>query len=587
MFRSLNNFLNKFERIEKNKDFFFKPVVNKIIYYGVWMLPWNIGYWTYFWWVENGWYFKVWIMSNRDIFFWKYFKWDSRNFFFNINKKIFDNKISLFIKYVKKDFLRFFLRILILLSFFRKKLIEISIWEYILNRIFVFCYLSIFYLYFFEHIQVINVLLLILLIFIELIFMYFIEYILNYMSLVKLEYVEIIFKASDPLMLALIMDPLTYKYYLPAKAFFENNGTVWSFILGNSISLNILKKYMIWVNENTQGYYYKNMDILVKKDIVKLFKLSSIPFDILPKTRYVIFNLYYVDYSVNNLGRNKYSILEKKNFYLSLFEKTYDINSSVLSIIFLLRMNYPANSILIQDCLYNRINKEPVEKIIQFILMDQKLILWRFRLAEIHISNPVLLNLFYVLNSFFDVQFYNIEDRFMYNLLLVSDIKNRLPVIKLDGSIKKYRENIKFLSNFLFNQEEGVFWNMDVNKYLYKVSKHLELNRESYNRAFLNVAKLGESIDWNRSTMIQSSLNTKETFIEELEVYFEFDKKIDYGTLFNLHSVFYKTLDLKIIKIKVNQEVTIEEQLEILFDDLENLDSSNLESSRLYPYIDW
>jgi hypothetical protein len=36
---------------------------------------------------------------------------------------------------------------------------------------------------------------------------------------------------------------------------------------------------------------------------------------------------------------------------------------------------------------------------------------------------------------------------------------------------------------------------MDVNKYLYKVSKHLELNRESYNRAFLNVAKLGESID--------------------------------------------------------------------------------------------
>jgi hypothetical protein len=87
--------------------------------------------------------------------------------------------------------------------------------------------------------------------------------------------------------------------------------------------------------------------------------------------------------------------------------------------------------------------------------------------------------------------------------------------------------------------------------------------------------------------MIQTSLNTKKTFIEELEVYFEFDKKIDYGTLFNLHSVFYKTLDLKIIKIKVNQEVTIEEQLEILFDDLENLDSSNLESSRLYPYIDW
>lgn len=87
--------------------------------------------------------------------------------------------------------------------------------------------------------------------------------------------------------------------------------------------------------------------------------------------------------------------------------------------------------------------------------------------------------------------------------------------------------------------------------------------------------------------MIWTSSNTKETFIEELEVYFEFDKKIDYGTLFQLYSVFYETLDLRIIKIKFNQEVTIEEHLEILFYDLENLDSSNLESWRFYPYIDW
>jgi hypothetical protein len=121
------------------------------------------------------------------------------------------------------------------------------------------------------------------------------------------------------------------------------------------------------------------MNILTKKNIKKLYELENIPFDILPKTRYIIFYLYYISYSNSKKRKYKfniieYNILEMKNIYLSYFEKTYNINSSLLSIIFLLRINYLVNYSMIQDIYIDLIN-EPIEKIINFILMDQKLIL--------------------------------------------------------------------------------------------------------------------------------------------------------------------------------------------------------------------
>jgi len=94
------------------------------------------------------------------------------------------------------------------------------------------------------------------------------------------------------------------------------------------------------------------MNILPKYNIEKLYKLSSIPFDILPRTRYVIMNLRYINLNLkknqimlkrSGIEMSDYRIKEMKILYLTYFEKTYAVDSSLLSIIFLLRMNFPIN----------------------------------------------------------------------------------------------------------------------------------------------------------------------------------------------------------------------------------------------------
>jgi hypothetical protein len=44
----------------------------------------------------------------------------------------------------------------------------------------------------------------------------------------------------------------------------------------------------------------------------------------------------------------------------------------------------------------------------------------------------------------------------MYNFYFLSDMEKKIPAIKLEGSIKDYKENIKILANFLLYQEEGI-----------------------------------------------------------------------------------------------------------------------------------
>ena len=85
------NKMKKYISVEKQKKirkFFIKPIVCKLIYYGVWLLPWNVGYWVYFWIMEYGWYARVWITSTRDIILWRLFKWDSRDFFYKLYGKM-------------------------------------------------------------------------------------------------------------------------------------------------------------------------------------------------------------------------------------------------------------------------------------------------------------------------------------------------------------------------------------------------------------------------------------------------------------------------------------------------------------------
>lgn len=123
------------------------------------------------------------------------------------------------------------------------------------------------------------------------------------------------------------------------------------------------------------------MNILSKYNIVKLFEISSIPFDILPRTRYVIMNLRLIN---NNFFKDQiilknsgfvmpdYRIRKMKNLYLSYFEKTYAVDSSVLSIIFLLRMNFPVNYVYLQE-IYKNLIKNRCGLVINYIMMYQKL----------------------------------------------------------------------------------------------------------------------------------------------------------------------------------------------------------------------
>jgi hypothetical protein len=117
---------------------------------------------------------------------------------------------------------------------------------------------------------------------------------------------------------------------------------------------------MLYVNKATNGYYFNEYNIMTRMRIEKLYKENSIPWDILPRTRYVIMNLRYVQinmfvkYIIKLSYTDKkdvtfyeglmgdYRLKSMKNMYLTLFEKTYS-DVSLLSIIFLFRLNLEFN----------------------------------------------------------------------------------------------------------------------------------------------------------------------------------------------------------------------------------------------------
>lgn len=59
-----------------------------------------------------------------------------------------------------------------------------------------------------------------------------------------------ILKAVDSKYLMFLIDSVELEYSTLSRLFFEVNNQVWNVILGESVSLNILKQYMLWVNKN-------------------------------------------------------------------------------------------------------------------------------------------------------------------------------------------------------------------------------------------------------------------------------------------------------------------------------------------------
>ena len=587
--KSLNYILKNFNKIikwiekkERIKKILLYPAINKCIYYFVWMLPWNIGYWIYFWVMENGWYFRVWICSNRDIIFYKYFKWDSRDFFFKSNKILFENFFLKFLNYFYKNIvLKLFLRVLILFSKIRGNLINVNFINFLLNRIFVFCYLNFFFLAFFENLQILNRWILIVLIIIETFFFLFIEFVLIYMIQSNKDYYNNLLNLFDPIIIQLMIDPLTYREFLAAKSFFEVNNQVWNIILGDSISLGILKEYMLWVNKNTKGYYFYKMNILPKYNIKKYHKLSSIPFDILPRTRYVIMNLRNINNNFlkdleilnNKIKMPDYRIREMKNLYLTYFEKTYAVDSSLLSIIFLLRMNFPINYSNLDE-FYGKIWDEPIWKVINHIMLIQKSTFWKLRLAEINKANPELFNIFFFLNSLkINKQLYNIEYLFMSDFFKTNMVW-KIPEIKEISSVKEYKGNINLLTHFVLYEEEGIVWNNDIIECLELLEIELINNKLKYNKIFFNLY-----INLSKENCIIDFLNYEISgSIEEYVFQFlklEFNLSFELCYLLDLSFNQIKNLDLKVVNIKDNEFVINEKCLEIIHV-LEILSKSNI-----------
>lgn len=115
------------------------------------------------------------------------------------------------------------IRFLFIILFFRKNLLSINLIMYIINRIFIFCYLSMFYVFFIYEVYIINSFFLIFIIFLEfLIFCFFDIFIY---ILLKSRY-SFILKAVDSKYLMFLIDPLGTNFNIVTSLFFEVNNQV-------------------------------------------------------------------------------------------------------------------------------------------------------------------------------------------------------------------------------------------------------------------------------------------------------------------------------------------------------------------------
>lgn len=479
VFKLLDKVLKKKEEIigwiekkEKVKKFLLKPEVNKVIYYGIWMLPWNIGYWVYFWIMENGWYLRVWYSSNRDVFFWRYFKWDSRDFFYNIHFNIYTNRFIIYIREEITDRLYIGLfRMMIIVYVIRGRMQEMSIGKYIWIRAVIYMYLCIFYLYFAVYLHVINYYLLWIIIIIEIIVILYIKEIVEYyeekMKIEKMHYLMLMEKGIMTREMIEIKDKFLDPLEIDTRMKWEINVYIWDRTLSNSITLNILYNYMIWVNKNTKGYYDKSMNIRSRIHRKKLIEEKSIIWDILPRTRYVIVALKYFGYKISvcnvaasginidieyvliNLHRNKF-------LYLGYYEKTYS-KTSLLMFLWMLRINkqfWPSW----EGLPYNE-NKE-LKKFYSHIGYDggyiYKLItLYYFLEDKRYCDENVLFE--YLLSRW--IYYYADADYMHYNKERIYEKRKEIEIPEEFSGIKEYKMMFRIMGRIQLYEEESMVWN--------------------------------------------------------------------------------------------------------------------------------
>ena len=489
-FKMLNKVLEKKEKIiewvekrEKVKMFLLRPEVNKIIYYGVWMLPWNIVYWIYFWIVENGWYIRVWYSSNRDIFFWRYFKWDSRDFFGAIRRY---DIIMVWIRVRITDRIyKGLCRIMIIVYLIRERMKEMKVSKYIWIRMVVYMYLSVFYLYFTVYLHIINYYLLIIIIIIEMIGLLFLEEIVVYIErryeIDAAYYSKLIEKGIITLEFAEIRDKMLYPLVTDTRMKWELNVYVWDKTLSNSITLNMLYTYMIWVNKKTEGYYDRQMNIRSRVHRKKFIEEKSIIWDVLPRTRYVIIALKYfgyeqssiniandinvgIEYKINNL------CIDKK-FYLGYYEKAYS-NTSLLMFLWMMRVNKSYWGIFE---LRGKISDKDLEEFYSF-KKNEGIHIYDYMTLVYFVKDKRFMNeiiLFsYILSQW--IHYYTDADYMYYYKDRLVEKRKEIEIPKEFCSIKEYRMIFKIMGRIQLYEEEGIVWNEKLQELLKEKEKKEE-----------------------------------------------------------------------------------------------------------------
>lgn len=491
--------------LTKIKVFFLKPIVCKFIYYLVWILPWNFSYYIYFLLTEHGWYFRVWFVSFRDVFFWKYFKWDSRDYFYELNWKIYKRYFD-YIYDLFCEFLKAFYRFIYLLYILRKALLSVTIKKYLWIRFVVYIYLSMFYLYLLIEIQYLNIILFYLIILLEFCFLFFARQIIEYW---EKEFILVWRRQgilTDDLLrlIRFFKNPLSFDYIRK----WEINKFVWDKTLSNSITLNMLYKYILFVNKNTKGYFDKQMNIITRIHREKYEKEESVIWDILPATRYLIISLKnesFMHDTVIGLSppdftrfRAAYANLRvNKFFYLGFYEKTY-YKTSLLMVIWMLRVNLEYWTIFFAAGLFPptevysfyKLRKFHNSKITHASCLNLILVLYINKLDKRLIPTHIMLS------HFFDNSLnYYAEEAYLYdNMENLNNNRTELPISDNFCGLSNYKKMFKIMSRLTRYQEETLTWNDQLQELLtqfYKTVNSQTIVRNTliglYDEIFLNV----------------------------------------------------------------------------------------------------
>jgi hypothetical protein len=420
------------------------------------------------------------------------------------------------------------------------------------------------------------------------------------------KYITVLVEFIDLNNIFLIIDPLDYSWSQQIKVFFDSSGLVWNKILGDSLSLNILYEFMLYVNKATNGYYFNEYNIMTRMRIEKLYKENSIPWDILPRTRYVIMNLRYVQinmfvkYIIKLSYTDKkdvtfyeglmgdYRLKSMKNMYLTLFEKTYS-DVSLLSIIFLFRLNLEFNYMMWRSFYYSELiiddNFLKFEKVINKTYLSKKVVIIKLYLAKMSKENPKLLNAAYFLHTFdLNSRIHDMEGHFMLNLLYVdgtpidSKLSSLKSINKFSG-FSNYKKNIELLSKLLMFEEEAIVWNNDMVNFfskleLLKAEKSVKQKYLTNMNNFLIVfsdlnVRLRFQQTWFNYDVVVSQIS------ESYGIKFEGDLTLDEMILFDLNVLLFQ---YKIIIANIELEHEYADLLEFYNESLEMLENLEINS---------